>query len=152
MAEILPQDTSPRQAPTRDRVTARYAEFLGRHERRPISHEAAHSRIRTVEGWFEQLIRFYSREGAGNRIERLMTRARLAAGPGSIDASDKALREHCDELHAIDQRGDSARYYLALDGMLPIEEDTLLRAVYTERSKLDQLALCLEARREARRA
>lgn len=147
MSGILPQDTSPRQTPTRDRVTTAWGRRRGKEP------EAAHSEIRTIEADVEALVRHYSQEDAPNRIERLLVRARLAAAPtGSVDCSDERANEILEELHATDQLGDSARFYLGHQGLLPVPEDTALRAFYREIALLQQAALLFEARREARRA
>ena len=144
--DTLRRNPLERQAPTRDQVTQDYGRELG------LSDEAAHSRIRKIESELLGLIRFYARKGADNRIERVLTRAKLAARPtGAIDCSDRALLESSKDVHETDQRNDSARFFTVADGPLPNEESTELRATYAEISELQQHAQLLEARAEARR-
>lgn len=147
MSEIISQGAKSRQTPTRDRVTAAFARLRG------ISQEAGHALIRKIESEHEGLIRFYAREGAMNRIERLQVRSRLAARPTTaLDYSDKAHAESIARVFEIDQRADCARFFTALDGPLPIEEETELRANYALLAEVRARCEVLEARREARKS
>lgn len=147
MPSTIRPDSGQSHTPTRDRVTLAWA------RKRGLSPEAAKSDMRTRELRSEELTRHYATEGASNRIERRVIRERLAAAPtGAIACSDEAAREILEQLHEIDQRGDTARFYLGHNGMLPVEEDTALRAFYAEIALLQRAALVFEARREARRA
>lgn len=147
MPSTIRPESGQHQTPVRDRVATAWGRSRG------LKPEAARADIRTIEDKVERLIRHYSREGADNRIERVLVRARLAAAPtGAIDCGDEAAREILEKLHELDQRGDTARFYLGHNGMLPVEEDTALRAFYAEIALLQRAALVFEARREARRA
>lgn len=146
MSEIIPQDTSPRQDPTGDRVLVQIARHRG------ITVPAAKAWVRKVGADHEWLIRMYSRLGAMNRIERLTVRNTLAARPtGTLDCSDPAHEESITLVEEKAQRADVARFYTALDGPLPVEEETELRANYALMAAVRARCEVLEARREARR-
>jgi hypothetical protein len=146
MPSTIRPDSGQSQHPSFDRVTIAWARLRG------LSPSAAKSDLRARGLRYLLMLRFFSREGAVSRAERWQVLAANALRPtGALDCSDQALHESGIEVHEADQLLDSARYFTALDGPLPIEEETELRAIYRAMGKLRDRAAVIEARQEARR-
>ena len=146
MPSTIRPDSGPCQHPTFDRVTLAWARLRG------LTPSAAKSDLRATFLKYLKLTRFLSREGAMGRLERQQVLVALALRPtGAVDCSDDALHESGIDVEEAAQRCGMARYLTALNGPLPTEEQTELRAIYAAIAELRQRAQIIEMREEARK-
>lgn len=147
MPSTIRPDSGHRQHPDFDRVTLEWAKLRG------LSPSAAKSDLRAIGLRWVRMVRFLSRLGAYNRIERWQVLASNAMRPtGALNCSDDVLRAEGVELQEAMQRAQMAGYLTALDGPLPIEEQNEARELLRLSAEVRQRLEVLMARDEARRA